>query len=83
MSVGATAGCVSIGAQFHACNVFQADYFSVCGGLDDHVLILLGFFEATTITEGVLERVVVAFADITRRRFDILFGEYTRNVCGH
>ena len=83
MSVCATAGGVAIRAEFDASDVFQAYHLAVGSSFDDHFLVLFGILKASAIAQRVLERIIVAFSDVTRGSFDVLFGENTGHVGGY
>ena len=83
VSVGATAGGVAVRTEFNTGNVFQANHLAVGGGFDDHFLVLFGIFKASAVAQRVLERIIIAFSDVTRGGFDVLFGENAGHIGGY
>ena len=75
VSVNAVAERVGLASELDAGNVFQAEYLSVLRGADDDVFELLGRLQAAAVAQDVLERLVFALTDGTRRGFDVLLGK--------
>ena len=69
-------------AELYARNVFEAQDFTVLVGTDHHVLKLGNLLQASLVAQGVLERLVLAFADRTGSGLDVLFGQSVRDIRG-
>ena len=83
MTVDTVGKRISLATELNAGDVFQAEHLTVFRRADDNVFKLRRRLEASSVTQGVLERLVLTLADRTRRGFDVLFGKGGRDVARH
>ena len=70
-------------AHFNTSDVLQSQYFTVVRCIYDHVFKLLGSLQTAFVTHDILERLIAAFAELSRGCLDVLFSQNCGDVRRH
>jgi len=80
VAVGIALVGIGFAAQFDVGDIFQTQHLTVGERADDDLAELFGRFVTSAVFHRILERVLRVFAQRTRGRLDVLFGQCGRHV---